>query len=69
MPPPQASIEAQGLRSSNSCLLALQIDPELVQAGQPLVLQGPVESGPSEIMLLVAREDAAATAASHPGRT
>ncbi|WGG48115.1 type VI secretion system baseplate subunit TssK [Rugamonas sp. DEMB1] len=69
VPPPQASIEAQGLRSSNSCLLALQIDPELVQAGQALVLQGPVESGPSEIMLLVAREDGAATAASHSGRT
>jgi|GEM_PF-635872 len=53
---PSLSIDAEGLRTAGTTLFAITPDPQLVRAGQKLLLEVPSGPAPDEILLLIAVE-------------
>jgi type VI secretion system protein ImpJ len=54
---PVLSIDAEGLRTAGTTLFAIAPDPQLIRAGQKLLLEVPSGPAPDEIVLLLAVED------------
>lgn len=52
----EQAIDAEGLRTAGTILFAVLPDPQLVRAGQKLVLEAQGSGAPDEIILLVATE-------------
>ncbi len=53
---PSQAIDGEGLRTAGTVLFAIAPDPQLVRAGQKLVLEAPGAIAPDEIVLLIAVE-------------
>jgi type VI secretion system protein ImpJ len=55
VPSVRSSVAVHGLRTVGATLLAVQVDPEMIQAGQLLKLEGQTQPCPREVVLLVSR--------------